>query len=68
MNKEQAVAFINAMNMAQPYVPPMVFNMLLNSDVARITLAIANDTATCDVRPMPSQHVNGSGLAEQIAR
>ena len=64
MNKQHAIEFINAMNAIQPYVPPMLFNVILNSEVARLAIGVANDQATCAVLPK----ANGASMPEQAAR
>ena len=50
MTKQQAIDFINAVNAVQPYVPPFLFNAVLNSEVSRLALVVANDAVICDVR------------------
>ena len=54
MTKQQAIDFINAVNAVQPYVPPFLFNAVLNSEVSRLALVVANDAVICDVRPYPT--------------
>lgn len=50
MNQQQALAFVQAINTIQPYVPPLIFSAVINSDVARTLAAVANNQATCEVK------------------
>jgi hypothetical protein len=50
MNQQQALAFIQAVNTMQPYVPPLIFSAVINSDVARALATIANNQAVCEVK------------------
>ena len=52
MNQQQALAFVQAINATQPYVPPLLFSAVINSDVAHALAAIANNQATCEVKPV----------------
>jgi hypothetical protein len=61
MNQQQALAFVQAINAAQPYVPPMIFSAIVNSDVARILTSIANNQATCDVKPVQPTETSVTG-------
>jgi hypothetical protein len=51
MNKDQAVKFLNAVNRAQSYLPPIIWDPIAESDVVRMVLNIANNAATCEFRP-----------------
>lgn len=66
MTKQQAIDFINAVNAVQPYVPPFLFNAVLNSEVSRLALVVANDAVICDVRaakpPAQEPAPRGNGL------
>jgi len=52
MTQQQALAFVQAINSMQPYVPPMIFSSVINSDVARMLAAIANNQAICEVKSL----------------
>jgi hypothetical protein len=42
MTKEQAALFIQALNLAQHYLPPLVFAQLVNNPVCNAVAAVAN--------------------------
>lgn len=69
MTKQQALDFIAAINDAQPFVPPILFWPIINSQVARLALAVANGGVICDVRdstaPKPDAHA-GNGAAASM--
>lgn len=52
MMKEQAAAFICAFNAMHPYVPPILFSPVAESEAMRIILAIANGMASADIKPV----------------
>lgn len=52
-SKEQAVAFIQTINAIQPYVPPIMFNAVLNSHFVQMALAVANENVVIRVEPKP---------------
>jgi hypothetical protein len=51
MTKDQAVAFIAALNNAGQYVPPLLMAALAHSDVGRLIHAVANEQMTCAASP-----------------
>lgn len=53
MTQEQAFAFIGALNRMQEYVPPNIFSQIINSYVAGMVTAVANNRAVCELKPMP---------------
>jgi hypothetical protein len=55
MTRQNAIDFINAMNAAQPFVPPIFYGAIINSEVARLAVAVANGTAICEVKVLPPQ-------------
>jgi hypothetical protein len=64
VTKQQAIDFINAVNAVQPYVPPFLFNAVLNSEVSRLALVVANDAVICDVRAAHPPAPKGNGASE----
>jgi hypothetical protein len=51
MNKDQAIAFINALNALELYVAPILFRSVAQSDVCRIVMSVANGLVVCECRP-----------------
>lgn len=51
MTMEQAAAFIRAFNATHPYVPPILFAPLADSDVLKLVLAVANGNITLNIAP-----------------
>jgi len=72
MNRQQAIEFINAMNLIQAYVPPILYSGVINSEVSRLVIAIANSQATCQVQPQdavvaPPPKGNGVDHVEAVS-
>ena len=68
MNRQDAIDFIDAINAAQPYVPPILFGPIINSVVGRLAVAVANNAVICDVKePVRPSHAapKGNGAADQ---
>ena len=42
MNKQQAIKFINAVNAAQQFIPPVLFNSIVGTDAVKMMLGIGN--------------------------
>lgn len=49
MNREQAAAFINAVNTISPFVPPIHFHRIVGSPITELIAAVANGAAIVDV-------------------
>jgi hypothetical protein len=64
VNKHQTTDFIQALNALQPYVPPLLFAGVTNSEVTRALVAIANGQAICDVRPSDRSSGDANSQAE----
>ncbi len=63
MTKEQAIAFINTINLCQAFVPPMYFAALAQGEVARAIAAIANGQMVCELKSPAASQPAGSGGA-----
>ncbi|HVA17269.1 MAG TPA: hypothetical protein VMV59_06105 [Candidatus Dormibacteraeota bacterium] len=59
MNRQQAIEFIQALNMLQPHVAPILFSHIASGDVVRLAGAVANGQAVCDVKSVVPK-VDGS--------
>ena len=53
MNREQAVAFLNALNAAGPYVPPIVFQAIAQNVVLQMIARVADGQSTCVITEAP---------------
>ena len=53
MNKDQAAAFIQAINAVQPYVPPLLFAQIVNNPLCNTLSAIAGGM----IEFVPKPHV-----------
>lgn len=51
MNPEQVAAFIAALNQAQPYVPPIIFQTLAGNPISKTLEAIANGLLQLEIKP-----------------
>lgn len=58
MTRQQAIDFIAAVNSAQPFVPPIVFGGIANSDVAKLAIMVANGSTVCEVHSASGVPVN----------
>ena len=47
MNRQQAVEFIQALNMLQPHVAPLMFGHLAGTEIVRHIVGIANGQLVC---------------------
>ena len=50
MNRQQAVEFVNAINAIQPYVPPILFGPIINSEFGKLAVSLINGAVTCEVK------------------
>jgi hypothetical protein len=64
VTRDQAAAFIQALHLAQPYVPPVVFAGIASSPVARTLEAVANGLIELEPRTGSSP----GGEQSQLAR
>lgn len=53
MNREQAIAFLNALNAAGPYVPPIVFQTIAQNIVLQMIARVADGQSTCLMTDVP---------------
>ncbi|HUZ33443.1 MAG TPA: hypothetical protein VMV19_15260 [Xanthobacteraceae bacterium] len=60
MNRQQAIEFIQALNMLQPHVAPLLFGGVVNTDVVRVVSLVANSQAVCDVKPARAESTQNS--------
>jgi hypothetical protein len=51
MNRDQAAKFLAALNRAQAHLPPLIWEPIAESDVARMLVAIANGLSVCEFKP-----------------
>lgn len=49
MDKIQVIAFLQALNQLEPFVPPLFARGIFGSPTAAVLVAIANGTAVCTV-------------------
>ena len=59
MNREQAIAFINAINRLQPHVAPLMFEALVNNPICHTVIAVANGMLEL-VPKAPSSNAGGA--------
>jgi hypothetical protein len=52
MTPEQTLAFVNALNGIQKYVPPIAFAEVAGSPIASTLVAIAQGQVTCVITPV----------------
>ena len=69
MTKDQAFALVQSINAMQPYVPPVVFSSVINSDAARLLAMIAGGQAVCEIKPLaePPKEAQPGEVAPQEA-
>jgi len=50
MTREQAAAFVQALNLAQPYVPPVIFAAIVSNPLTRTLEAVARGLVELEPR------------------
>jgi hypothetical protein len=63
MNKDQAASFIQALNLAQHYLPPLIFAQLVSNPISKTLAAVANGMVELQAKPAAASNVaeHGSG-------